>query len=146
MRNLLQGHAMNQPASDGTHGTPDMHEIDPFPDCPIWPDVPSRTTQNEDGTLTIFSLRTGGTYRISTEAAVLLATPTYRYGGVRDRLTTWLVDQRASGVEIPEVSPEIIEYASNRRMLSVIERAERLLTYLADEAHELVPFQSDLVG
>ena len=128
---------MNQPTSQNTHGTPELSDSDPFVDCPIWPSFPSRIAPNEDGTLTIFSPRTGGEYRISTEAALLLGTPTYRYGRVCDRLTTWLIDQRMSGVGIPYVRPAIVEYAFNRRMLSVMERAERLLTFLAGEAREL---------
>ena len=48
-----------------------------------------------------------------------------------------MVDQRILGVDCPEVTPEVIEYALNRRMLSVTERADRLLTYLAEEANEL---------
>ena len=70
---------------DGEQGTPEMPEMAPFSNCPIWPDFPSRATQNEDGSLEVFSLRTAGSYQIAAESVLLLGTPTYRYGRVRVR-------------------------------------------------------------
>ena len=60
-----------------------------------------------------------------------------KYSRIRDQLTTWLIDQRVDGVVLPLVTPEIINYVKNRRRLRVAERADRLLTYLVEEAYEL---------
>ena len=38
---------------------------------------------------------------------------------------------------LPLVTPEVINYVKNRRRLKVAERADRLLTYLVEEAYEL---------
>ena len=52
-------------------------------------------------------------------------------------LTTWMIDQRAGGVFCPEVTPSVVNFARAKRNLSVIERVDRLLTFLVDEASEL---------
>ena len=67
----------------------------------------------------------------------LLSRPDYRQDRTKDKLTTWMVDQRSSGVDCPLVTPEIIEYVHGRRLLGVMERADRLLTYLVSETDEL---------
>lgn len=50
------------------------------------------------------------------------------------QLTTWLIDQRMQGVEFPENSESVIEYAKNKPPLPVHERADRLLKHLAEES------------
>ena len=67
----------------------------------------------------------------------LLSRPDYRQDRTKDKLTTWMVDQRSSGVDCPLVTPEIIKYVHGRRLLGVMERADRLLTYLVSETDEL---------
>ena len=52
----------------------------------------------------------------------------------RSRLTTWLIDQRMQGVEFPEISESVIEYAKNKPPLPVHERADRLLRYLVNSS------------
>ena len=49
------------------------------------------------------------------------------------RLTTWIVDQNAQGVRLPDITREIVEYAKNRQPLPVYERANRLLRWLAGQ-------------
>ena len=46
------------------------------------------------------------------------------------RLTTWLIDQRNQGVELPEISESVIEYVKNKPRLAVQERADRLLRFM----------------
>ena len=73
--------------------------------------------------------RTGGNYMIDLAA----------YNSIRELertkkawLTSWLVEQRAQGVEVPVITSEIMEYIKSlRRPLSVHKRAERLLRFLA---------------
>ena len=46
------------------------------------------------------------------------------------RLTSWLIEQRRFGEEWPEITPEAIADAKQRRDLPIYERADRLLFYL----------------
>ena len=106
-------------------------------ECPIWTDFPAKREKVEDDRLTVLSHRAGGRYRISPDAIKSLAQLNRRNGRIKDTLTTWLVDQRRYGIACPEVTSEVVAYAAGRRMLSIIERADRLLTHLADQAYEL---------
>ena len=49
------------------------------------------------------------------------------------RLTTWLVDQRIHGVELPQVTEAIVEYVKARPPLPIHERANRLLRFIATQ-------------
>ena len=110
----------------------------PFKDgyCPIWESFPATHELNTDASLDIDSARTGGSYRITQVAAELLEKEWARDASIRNRLTTWLIDQRSDGVSRPEVTPEVIQYVGDRRGLRIAERAGRLLRYLAIQAPE----------
>ena len=104
--------------------------------CPIWgqeyeaSSIPTRSPPGADG-VTVFSERAGGGYAITEEAE-------RRVQSLNDsekaRLTTWLVDQRTHGVEVPTVKSEVVEYAKTKTELPVHERAESLLRFLAGQA------------
>ena len=49
----------------------------------------------------------------------------------RERLATWLVDQRLQAIRSPEVTQATIDYVKQKRELEVHERADRLLKHLA---------------
>ena len=53
--------------------------------------------------------------------------------GAKARLTTWLVDQRLEGNNVPTVTAAIVEYAANRQPLPIYERADRLLNFLSSQ-------------
>jgi len=53
------------------------------------------------------------------------------------RLTTWLIDQRIQGDSEPEITLENLEKAIQRPSLGTRERAEKLLTYLANQSNNL---------
>ena len=107
--------------------------------CPIWdgnywakvihiPETSMNRVMN--------SARAGGSYEvweILVEAEVKHMTDPQRA-----RLTTWLIDQRAQGNEMPSVTREIVAYAKGKRALSAHERASRLIKYMA--------YCSELVG
>ena len=87
----------------------------------------------------IISERAGGEYRIKSLANVLLnsgrlaGTPT---DGQKARLTTWLVDQRRHGIAAPIVTLDLVESFRATGItdsLSVPERAERLLNFIAEQ-------------
>ena len=119
---------------------PRSFDLEPFRpkvgDCVIWEDFPATRSTNQDGTLSILSHRAGGRYRIGPEAAATMNRVRYS-GNIPNLLTTWLVDQRVQGTNEPEVTEKIIEYVRNRRTLTIMEKADRLLTCLAEEAYEL---------
>ena len=82
------------------------------------------------------SPRAGGAYEISDLTAIADAPD--MTDAEKARLTTWLVDQRRQGNEMPMVTREVISYVKSNRPLPVHERAERLLRFLAT--------QPDIVG
>ena len=74
------------------------------------------------------SPRAGGGYTIASATIDLVADLTDQQ---RSRLTTWLVDQRRSGNGVPNISEDIVAFSSAKRGLSPAERAERLLSLVA---------------
>ena len=114
-----------------SNGTPFKDEY-----CPIWEGFPTTHDLNDDGSLDIDSARTGGAYRITQMATELLEKEGAGDASIRNRLTTWLIDQRSDGVSRPEVTLEVIQYVGDRRGLRIAERAGRLLRYLAIQAPE----------
>ena len=104
--------------------------------CPIWEGFSATRSPNADGSLDIDSARTGGSFRITQAAAELLGEEVVRDASIRNRLTTWLIDQRSDGVPLPEVTLEIVCYVKERRALRIAERAGRLLRYLVIHAPE----------
>lgn len=56
---------------------------------------------------------------------------------IKSRLTSWLVEQRLLGVNCPEITSATVKEAEERQPLSVHERADRLLKYLAVESKKI---------
>ena len=87
----------------------------------------------QNGDCAVDSLRAGGKYIITEEAGIRIL-----HGGLDDshkaRLTTMLVDQRGMGIEEPRVTAALVEEAMKAQSLSVPERADRLLRFIADQA------------
>ena len=96
--------------------------------CPIWGtpataiqvignrgDVPKEEFDSE---------RTDGQYTADISIANKLQDLDER---IKARLTTWLIDQRQLGEEIPEIDAAVIEQIKQKKDLSVSERADRLL-------------------
>ena len=75
------------------------------------------------------SPRAGGAYEISDLTA--LADAPDMTDAEKARLTTWLIDQRRQGNEMPMVNREVISYVKSNRPLPVHERADRLLRFIA---------------
>ena len=99
--------------------------------CAIWPDFDATCTPiNGSDSYCIESKRAGGKYEISPEVAGLIEK-------LKDpekiRLTTWLVDQQLQDVPMPKITKGIIEQIKTSRPLSVSERADRLLRFVAQK-------------
>ena len=101
--------------------------------CKIWDTPASGEIENHpppnhrsDGSY-LNSPRAGGKYFIAglreSEVKVL-------DNQTKARLTSWLIEQRRFGEEWPEITPEAIADAKQRRDLPIYERADRLLSYL----------------
>ena len=78
------------------------------------------------------SHRSGGGYMISKE--VLKSSVRHMTDNEKARLTTWVVDQRSLGVANPVVTSAIVHQAKNAPPLSVRQRADRLLRFIAGMA------------
>lgn len=121
--------------------------------CPIWGQefqamLLSAANQPAGGELVwasksvrVNSERAGGIYEISIDVQTTLDAMSAHE---KARLTTWLVDQRMQGDEIPLVSVERVEYAIARRPPSAQERALRLLRYMDSQLY-MVGSQVELV-
>ena len=97
--------------------------------CAIWNTVATDESEpGRDGML-LNSPRAGGRYFISGSAAAMLESRDER---VKARLTSWLVDQRRSGNRRPEVMTSSIDDAARYRDLTVRQRVDRLLGFIAE--------------
>ena len=117
-------------------------------ECPIWGAGYEATLSGEVWTVAkadepvisekslINSDRVGGAYRITLQASSSIRNN--RLSDVeKAQLTTWLVDQRRQGTAETIVTDEIVmsfEYGGRRRALSIYERSERLLRFIAAQS------------
>ena len=102
--------------------------------CPIWNTSASETPSGHyDGRL-MDSPRAGGEYSISRTAIACLPEDDER---LKARLTSWLIEQRRSGVECPGISSTTVEQAEQHGDLPVYERADRLLQYFGKQTAEI---------
>ena len=103
---------------------------DPVTHCLIWGEGYQATgrTNFDNNTAVVESCRTGGAYKISWEAWLSLR---YKDDSWKARLTTWLINQREQGVEVPMIDGKAIALIDQQRPLPIHERAERLLRLLA---------------
>ncbi|MBD9529141.1 hypothetical protein [Paracoccus sp. PAR01] len=98
--------------------------------CRIWDTIATAQPTHRDG-YEIDSHRVGGRYFISSTAAKVLES---RDDNLRPRLTTWLIDQRRHGTEVPKIVSGTIDLVKRAPALGVQERAERLLEYFETES------------
>ena len=99
--------------------------------CPIWGKPYAARVGHTDTDpfwLRVDSPRAGGVYEIRVDMARDPNLTPHQ----KARLTTWLVDQRSSGVECPTVTSEIVQSVRRNPSLPAHERAYRLLQYLVE--------------
>lgn len=96
--------------------------------CPIWNTyVRSGFPASEKRGMMLDSPRAGGKYFITDMAEVQVENLEDQ---VKAYLTSWLVEQRGSGVDCPEITTTIVQDAKNRQPLPVPKRINRLLKFL----------------
>ena len=100
--------------------------------CRIWGlSYPATDCINEDPSYAIVdSPRAGGRYKFRGDARLYVGELDH---SAKARLTTWLVDQRLHGVELPEVTGATVESVKTKPPLPVHERANRLLRFIANQ-------------
>ena len=102
--------------------------------CFIWPNCTARAVETDAAgrwTTVFASLRSGGGYKLTPEAVARLTQAVSPVDErTRVRLTTMLVNMRAQGVTIPEITVETIERAQVTNDIPVDRRSERMLWFL----------------
>ena len=101
------------------------------PRCAIWNTVATDESESGRDGMSLNSPRAGGRYFISRTAAVMVAS---HDESVKARLTSWLVDQRRSGKGRPEVMTSSIDDSAGYRHLTVRQRVDRLLGFIAERS------------
>ncbi len=95
-------------------------------ECYIW-DTPATMPRDSDGdSVYLDSPRAGGKYKISGTAAAMLGNLNLED---KARLTTWLCDQRAAGVEYPPIDSHLLQAITSLPSLSTSQRIERALLF-----------------
>lgn len=102
--------------------------------CPIWPGFEAEVVADDPLkrlSVVVNSPRAGGCYRIIRQAEGILNREVNPFDDyIRARLTTILINARASGEEWPLVNQGLIEQAEQAGNLKNDERADRLLRYM----------------
>ena len=111
--------------------------------CPIWgygvQMSPEITQRSKDKLVRCY--RAGGKYRITSEVEALL---TVQPEDVKARLTTLIIDKHLQGVEVPEVTADLVDEAKRKKSLSVPDRINRFLQYFYYECANAVQKYDDV--
>lgn len=102
--------------------------------CAIWHTVATDEFETARDGMSLNSPRAGGRYFISGSAAEMVAGCDER---LKARLTSWLVDQRRWGIRCPEVMASSIDDAARYRDLTVRQRVDRLLGFIARRSRRI---------
>ena len=98
--------------------------------CVIWNTLATDVSEPGRDGFTLDSPRACGRYFISGSAAAMVESRNER---LKARLTTWLVDQRRLGNRFPEVMTSSIDDAGRYQDLTVRQRVDRLLRFIAEQ-------------
>ena len=101
--------------------------------CPIWGTQANVIQDDGDGKL-VDSPRAGGRYFVTGTAESVLLGCSDRE---KTRLTNWLVEQRRLGDDCPKISSGTVKDARRWRDMTVSERADSILRYLAGQSEKL---------
>ena len=99
--------------------------------CPIWGSPHEANVRNTRFIKFVESSRAGGAYIITREAELAVR----KFDDSRKSiLTSWLIDQRLRGTEVPAITIEDVKHIERKRPLTVRERADRLLRFIAEKS------------
>ena len=97
-------------------------------ECPIW-EKPAICRHSNDQMLWVDSPRAGGEYCIRQNISLMGLREEYKDDFIKARLTSWLIEQRLLGIRCPKITETEIREAIERRALSELKRADRLLKH-----------------
>lgn len=95
-------------------------------ECALW-GTSASTFRNQSFVWHINSNRAGGDYEIDLLTFNQLPTEDLN---LRTKITTWLINQRRAGVEIPKITTEVVQLANLHARLKLSERIDRFFEYL----------------
>ena len=99
--------------------------------CNIWPEFEAAMEMGSDALNYITSSRMGGAYKINSIGRIWFSLSDSDLDDrTKVRLTTLVMNQRFKGIQIPEITLELLEEAKQNSNLPPYERANRLLRYL----------------
>ena len=102
--------------------------------CAIW-NTPAELLESRGGEFDVYdSPRAGGQYWISGMATAILGTLT---DPAKRLLTTWLCEQRRTGVEVPKVQSDVLDLIKTRRSLPVTKKLSAALLFIGENIKEL---------
>ena len=107
--------------------------------CPIWGTPAKIISGPTGGGLYIYSSRAAGDYYITVRAQAVLE---HRDERLKAKLTSWLIEQRWLGTQVPKILATTIDEANKRSELPVFERADRALRYIQNQTSQI----GDTVG
>ena len=104
--------------------------------CPLWgtPASVSSDRRFNHWSVVVYSDRAGGPYVLLTHIARFLQSPSCDLSNkAKTQITTWLVDRRREGTEIPELTQDLVDRAKNGELRSLLpsQKADLLLQRLA---------------
>lgn len=101
--------------------------------CAVW-GTPTHSSEKLPDAFRYFSPRAGGDYIITGSAKLMVDT---MQDMEKAYLTTWMVDQRRGGNDLPEVTSSVLHRLRGMRPLNVAERRDRLLSVVAEHTPRL---------
>jgi hypothetical protein len=102
--------------------------------CPIWSTSAKGVAGYVGLGLAIDSPRAGGAYRLTSTADAQLPNLSAQN---RKLLTSWLVVQRRAGVNLPQITSDVLDNIKNRAPLKFSQRVDAALTYIASRIRTL---------
>src|SRR5262249_39825263 len=94
--------------------------------CPIWSTPAELAGPVTGDALIIQSDRVGGRYRISETATALLKSATVAH---KKLLTTWIYQQHRAGIDVPDVTDDVVNDVKSGRPMRYSQRVNAVLLF-----------------
>ena len=109
----------------------------PWPIDPIW-ETPAIKQYERNCNYFFDSPRCGGPYSATDEAICSIGTiRSKRHNHAKAKLTSWLIEQRRLGNKCPMITMEVVDRAEYNSKLSIPDRADAILTFIASKTPKL---------
>jgi hypothetical protein len=101
--------------------------------CLIW-NTPAISSEDTGGEACVNSPRAGGKYRVTGTAIHGVATLSTDQ---KKRLTSWLIQQRRAGVEIPKISSYALSEIEHRQLMSFSDKVDAVLLFFGSNIKKI---------